>query len=120
MLYVEKVKERTAEIEKSKDEIEEKNEELQQQKEKILSTNETLEQQKQELQSTLKNLKQAQSQLVQSEKIASFGQLTAGIAHEINNPVTFISAGVDSLITNLEEIGQVFLISSLIVFKNDN
>jgi signal transduction histidine kinase len=35
------------------------------------------------------------------------GQLVAGIAHEINNPVNFISAGVDSLSTNLEEIRQV-------------
>jgi len=39
--------------------------------------------------------------------MASLGQLVAGIAHEINNPVNFISAGVESLNTNLEEIGQV-------------
>ena len=39
--------------------------------------------------------------------MASLGQLVAGIAHEINNPVNFISAGVDSLSTNLEEIRQV-------------
>jgi signal transduction histidine kinase len=39
--------------------------------------------------------------------MASIGQLVAGIAHEINNPVTFISAGVDSLNTNLEEVRQV-------------
>jgi two-component system, NtrC family, sensor kinase len=56
---------------------------------------------------TLKDLKQAQSQLVQSEKMVSLGQLVASIAHEINNPVNFISAGVDSLSTNLEEIRQV-------------
>jgi len=60
-----------------------------------------------ELVKTLDDLKQAQSQLVQSEKMASLGQLVAGIAHEINNPVNFISAGVDSLSTNLEEIRQV-------------
>jgi signal transduction histidine kinase len=39
--------------------------------------------------------------------MASIGQLVAGIAHEINNPVTFISCGVESLSTNLEEVGQV-------------
>jgi signal transduction histidine kinase len=55
----------------------------------------------------LERLKFAQSQLVQSEKMASLGQLVAGIAHEINNPVTFISAGVESLNTNLEEVRQV-------------
>jgi two-component system NtrC family sensor kinase len=66
-----------------------------------------LNRQKDELQKTLENLKQAQSQLVQSEKMASLGQLVAGIAHEINNPVNFISAGVESLSTNLDEIRQV-------------
>lgn len=50
-----------------------------------------------ELASTLKNLKQTQSQLVQSERMASLGQLTAGVAHEINNPINFVSAGIDSL-----------------------
>ena len=55
----------------------------------------------------LENLKLTQSHLVQSEKMASIGQLVAGIAHEINNPVTFISAGVDSLRINLDEVRQV-------------
>jgi signal transduction histidine kinase len=88
-----KVQERTAQVMKQKVEIEEINKELHKQKD--------------ELQKTLENLKQAQSQLVQSEKMASLGQLVAGIAHEINNPVNFISAGVESLSTNLDEIKQV-------------
>jgi signal transduction histidine kinase len=88
-----KVQERTAQVIKQKQEIEVINNELQQQKEI--------------LQKTLENLKMAQSQLVQSEKMASLGQLVSGIAHEINNPVNFISAGVESLSTNLEEIRQV-------------
>jgi signal transduction histidine kinase len=50
--------------------------------------------------------------------MASIGQLVAGIAHEINNPVTFISAGVDSLNTNLEEIRQVLNIYHAITSKN--
>jgi two-component system NtrC family sensor kinase len=56
--------------------------------------------------------------LVQSEKMASLGQLVAGIAHEINNPVTFISAGVDSLGTNLEEVRQVLEIYHRITPEN--
>jgi len=43
-----------------------------------------------QLSQALHNLKQTQSQLVQSEKMSSLGRMVAGIAHEINNPVTFI------------------------------
>jgi signal transduction histidine kinase len=50
-----------------------------------------LEKQKGELQITLENLKEAQSQLIQSEKMASLGELTAGIAHEIQNPLNFVN-----------------------------
>jgi two-component system, NtrC family, sensor kinase len=50
-----------------------------------------LEEQKTELQSTLSQLKLTQSQLVQSEKMASLGELTAGIAHEIQNPLNFVN-----------------------------
>ncbi len=44
-----------------------------------------------DLQITLNNLKDTQQQLVQSEKLASLGQLTAGIAHEIQNPLNFVN-----------------------------
>ncbi len=50
-----------------------------------------------ELHVTLEDLKQAQSQLVESEKMASLGQLTAGIAHEINNPINFVTSNVTPL-----------------------
>jgi signal transduction histidine kinase len=53
--------------------------------------NTLLQSQKQEIESTLGELKNTQKQLVQSEKMASLGELTAGIAHEIQNPLNFVN-----------------------------
>ena len=50
-----------------------------------------------ELKQTLQDLQQSQVQLIQNEKMASLGQLVAGIAHEINNPVNFIYANLTHL-----------------------
>lgn len=54
-------------------------------------------QQAHELMQTLETLRTTQLQLVQGEKMSSLGQLVAGIAHEINNPVTFIHANIAHL-----------------------
>ncbi len=60
--------------------------------------------QKEEIESTFKELQQTQTQLVESEKMASLGVLTAGIAHEINNPINFISVGVNNLDRDFKDL----------------
>jgi len=54
-------------------------------------SNHILDKQKTEVQTTLNELKSTQAQLIQSEKMASLGELTAGIAHEIQNPLNFVN-----------------------------
>ncbi|MES2395140.1 MAG: 7TM diverse intracellular signaling domain-containing protein [Bacteroidota bacterium] len=57
-----------------------------------------------ELETTNKNLKDTQSQLVNAEKMASLGQLTAGIAHEINNPINFVLSNIKPLRSDVEDV----------------
>ena len=59
-----------------------------------------------ELEASYRNLEAAQTQLVQSEKMASLGVLVAGVAHEINNPVTFIVNNMEPLRELLAEVDQ--------------
>ena len=56
----------------------------------------------QSLNEAMYNLKQAQTHLVESEKLASLGMLTAGIAHEINNPINFVTASVKPLSRDID------------------
>jgi len=95
------------EIEGKNRELQQRQEEILAQSEEIVSTNEALENQKSELEFTLENLRLAQSQLIQSEKMASVGVLTAGIAHELNNPINFVSGNVNPLRRDVNDLFSI-------------
>ena len=59
------------------------------------------------LELALTDLKEAQSQLVDSEKMAGLGQLTAGIAHEINNPINFVTSNIKPLELDILDLDAV-------------
>lgn len=62
--------------------------------------------QKAELEQALQHLQAAQSQLVQSEKMASLGELTAGIAHEIQNPLNFVNNFAEVSVELIDELKE--------------
>jgi len=68
--------------------------------------NNLLKEQKEKIEETLSVLKATQSQLIQSEKMASLGELTAGIAHEIQNPLNFVNNFSEVNSELMEEIVQ--------------
>jgi ligand-binding sensor domain-containing protein/signal transduction histidine kinase len=94
-------------------EIENKNVQLEDQQGRISQQNVILSDQKNELssknielQQTLHKLELAQKALIEAEKMASLGILSAGVAHEINNPLNFISVSIQNIKSELEELEQ--------------
>jgi signal transduction histidine kinase len=63
----------------------------------LYAVNETLHREKDNQAVLIKKLEEAQDQLLQSERMASIGQLAAGVAHEINNPVGFVNSNLSSM-----------------------
>ena len=74
---------------------------------KVKERTRELEESSEELNATLSHLKDTQSQLLHAEKMASLGQLTAGVAHEINNPINFVSASVKPLRRDVKYLWQL-------------
>jgi len=94
---IEEIEKQKKIIENAKDEINRTLTEMDKQK-KLIEEKNT------ELNKLLSDLKEAQQQLIMSEKMASLGQLTAGVAHEINNPINFVSANIKPLKEDLNDI----------------
>lgn len=73
----------------------------------LRDSQEKLTQQTQQLELAFQRLKQTQAQLVQAEKMSSLGQLVAGIAHEINNPINFIHGNLSHTHIYVEDLADL-------------
>ncbi len=97
VLLKQTVSDRTRELQEINEQLGEKNEQVLEQKEEI-------EAQRDSLKETLRHLEQTQEQLVESEKMASVGTITAGLAHELNNPLNYIVGLSDPIKRDLQDV----------------
>jgi signal transduction histidine kinase len=97
------LREASANLQISNEKLEEYNRTLEQ---KVEARTAELKEKHKELDASFNELKAAQTQLVQSEKMASLGQLTAGIAHEIKNPLNFVNNFAELTIDLAKELGE--------------
>ncbi len=79
-------------------------EEVESRTQELISINQTLEDEKNQMLLLNSQLSAAQSHLLQSEKLASIGQLAAGVAHEINNPIGYINSNLNALKTYIDNL----------------
>jgi two-component system NtrC family sensor kinase len=91
------VRSRTTELEAALRDNERINRDLQREVAAHESANRALEKEREEQRALIRKLEEAHNQLLQSEKLASIGQLAAGVAHEINNPIGFVNSNLGTL-----------------------
>ncbi|MBD2081801.1 ATP-binding protein [Leptolyngbya sp. FACHB-17] len=77
---------------------------VEQRTQQLSEANDRLRSESTQLQALLKELRQTQAELIQAEKMSSWGQMVAGIAHEINNPVSFIHGNLTFVETYAEDL----------------
>lgn len=104
----EKVEARTREIQQQQSEISEKNQRLESANTEIEAQRDHLKMINEQLELAIKELKETQQQLIQSEKMASIGHMVAGIAHEINNPLTFITPNLEYVGTQVSKLLKLY------------
>lgn len=86
----------------------------------IIVQSDLIQKQNDEIKAQRENLEKTLKQLYQSEKMASLGVLTAGVAHEINNPINFVYAGANVLMRDFIDIDQVLQVVKKIDSNNEN